>query len=80
MTRDEVTAGLERVFRDVFDDEKIILHDRMTARDIKDWDSFNHVSLIVGAEQRFGIRISSREIASLTDVGRFIDIIAAKVG
>jgi acyl carrier protein len=80
MNRDEVKAELERVFRDVFSDDTIVIHDGMTAKDIKEWDSLNHINLIVGAEQRFGVKLTMREVAGLSNVGKFIDAIAVKLG
>lgn len=80
MTRDEVKAVLERVFRDVFGDESIALFDAMTAQDYAPWDSLSHINLIVGAEQRFGVTLTTREVAGLKNVGQFVDLLAAKLG
>ena len=38
---------LTEIFRDVFDDDRIVLTPETTAADIHDWDSANHVNLIV---------------------------------
>jgi acyl carrier protein len=63
---DEKLADL---FRDFFDDEAIELRDETVADDIEDWDSLNHVKLVVAIEQGFAVKFSNREIASWQNVG-----------
>ena len=45
MTRDEVVQKLQEIFRDVFDDDSIVLFDKMTSNDVEDWDSLSHINL-----------------------------------
>jgi acyl carrier protein len=66
MTPDE---RLTEIFRDVFEDDDIELHDEMTAADVDGWDSIAHINLIVAIEEGFGVRFSDRELGSLADVG-----------
>jgi acyl carrier protein len=75
---DEATirSVLQDVFRDVFDDSSIGISRQTTARDIESWDSFNHVRLIVAAEEEFGISFSTAEIADLRNAGELMDLIA----
>ena len=47
MTREEVFERLNKVFQEVFDDETIEVNDDTTSEDIDDWDSFEHINLIV---------------------------------
>ena len=42
-----VLQRLQEIFRDVFDDEEIILTHETTAKDIEDWDSLAHINLIL---------------------------------
>ena len=74
-----VKEKLEEIFRDVFDDEDIILTDEMTAEDIDDWDSLTHIQLIVEIEETFGVKFSTQEITSLKNVGSFIELLKSKV-
>ena len=43
MTREDIYADLNEVFRDVFDDESITVTDETTSDDIDDWDSLEHI-------------------------------------
>ena len=46
MSREEIYARLNAVFRDVFDDETLTVSDTTTADDIDDWDSLMNITLI----------------------------------
>ena len=39
MERKEIFERLNNVFRDVFDDDSIVVTETTTAKDIEDWDS-----------------------------------------
>ena len=80
MTETEILSGLTQVFRDVFDDDDIVLSADTTAADIEGWDSQTHVNLIVAAEVRFGVRFRTAELETLRDVGQFARLIQAKLG
>ena len=71
----DIKAKLETIFRDVFDDPSIKLHEQMTAKDIEDWDSLAHVQLIVATEKAFSIKFKMSDIMSLQNVGDFIVLI-----
>ncbi len=43
---------LQDVFRSVFDDDSIVLARDTTAQDIEAWDSVQHVTLMLEAEER----------------------------
>jgi acyl carrier protein len=75
---DDLTDTLTDVFREVFDDESIEIRDAMVAADLEDWDSLNHVKLVVAIEQRFGIKFTNREIGSWENVGDIKKSLAAK--
>ncbi len=73
---------LERVqelFREVFDDDDLVITRETTAADVEGWDSLMHVTLLVTLEGEFGIRFKSSEIANLKNVGQLIDLTARYV-
>ena len=75
MTRTEVYEKLNEVFQDVFDDEEITVNDATTANDIEDWDSLEHINLVVAVEKKFGIKFNMGEVNSMQNVGEMVDII-----
>jgi acyl carrier protein len=79
MDRNQINEKLTAIFRDVLDDDSIVLTDGTTADDVEGWDSLTHVNLLVAVEKGFGIRMSTREVKSMRNVGDFVDIITQKL-
>jgi len=79
MNEGELRGRLNRIFREVFDDESIQITDEMTAEDIEEWDSLNHINLIVAVERNFNVKFTTKEINRLANVGEFIALIGSKV-
>lgn len=75
MNREEVFEKLNEVFRDVFDDESIVVTETTTAEDIEEWDSLEHINLIAAVEQEFGIKFNMGQVVSMKNVGEMADII-----
>ena len=79
MDRQEIFAKLTGIFRDVMDNDEIVLEENTTAEDIEEWDSLAHVQLIERIEAVFGIKFSAKEMMSWDDVGEFVDSIINKL-
>ena len=80
MTREEVFEKLNEVFQDVFDDSYIQVKDKTTAADIEDWDSLEHINLIVAVEAMFQIKFGMGQVTKMKNVGEMADIILEKLG
>jgi acyl carrier protein len=78
MDQRNVMARLTVLFRDVFDDPALVISPTTTAADVAAWDSMSHVTLIVAAEQAFGIRFRTAEMDDLHDVGALAQLIGDK--
>ena len=78
MERVEILGQVQEIFRDILDDEDIVLCDSTTADDVDGWDSLTHIQLIVAIEKRFKLKFTSKEILGWRNVGEMIDSIASK--
>lgn len=78
MNKNEIVKRLTDVFRDIFDDNSIIITEKTTANDIDDWDSIEHINLIGAVEEEFGMRFKMREVSGMKNVGEMINIIAER--
>ena len=78
MTRDYVYVKMNEIFRNVFDDESIVLTDETNANDIEDWDSLEQINLIVAIENEFEMMFDMAEVADLANVGEMVDLILLK--
>jgi acyl carrier protein len=77
---DDVHEGLEQVFRDVFNDDALVLRDDMTSQDIAGWDSLAHVNLMFTIESAFGMQFVGNELAELKDIGALKTLLENRKG
>ena len=78
MTQQEIYPRLTQIMRDVFDDDDLVATPELTAHDVKEWDSVNHVTLVVAIEEAFGIKFKSAELEKMKNVGQLVDDISRK--
>lgn len=76
MDRSDILKAVQDIFRDILDDEEIVLEDKTTADDVEGWDSLTHIQLIVAIEKQFKIKFTSKEILSWRNVGEMLDSIS----
>jgi acyl carrier protein len=74
----DTIARVNEIFQRVFEDDQLIVTRDTSAKDIDGWDSLRHVSLMVAIERAFKLRFSSKEVASLKNVGELLDLIEAR--
>ena len=75
MTTEEIKQKLTIIFRDVFEDESIIVTEQMTAAEVTNWDSLSNVMMIVNVEKTFNIKLKLKEIINMKNVGDLISTI-----
>ena len=79
MSRTEIMERVTEIFREVFDDETLIITDETNSDDIEDWDSLEHIALIVSMEKEFQMKFDIKEVNKLENVGEMIDLIKRKL-
>ena len=78
MNKEEALKIINDVIIDVLDNKNIIINLNTTANDVEDWDSLNHIQLVVAIEKRFNIRFKSSEIRNWNNVDEMIESILTK--
>ncbi len=78
MNKNEITEKLTAIFREVFNDDAIILQDEMTAANVENWDSLTHMIMISKIEEEFGLKFRLKELNKLKKVGDIITILEEK--
>lgn len=79
MVHSDIYDKLAKIFREVFDDEYLILAPEMTADDVEEWDSLSHIRLIVSVEQAFDVKFSTAEVGGMKNVEQFVELIHSKL-
>lgn len=74
----EVYAALKEIFADVFMRDDIVLTPELTAKQVKGWDSFKQIEIIMACEEKWGIKFNTRELDALRCVGDLATMVAAK--
>lgn len=74
-----INEKLTDIFKEVFDDETIILSDDLTADDVDAWDSLSYVNLIIAVEIAFDIEFKQSEILNFANVGELKQSIISKL-
>lgn len=78
MEKNQILAEVQDIFRDVLDNEDIILSNETVADDIEEWDSLTNIQLVVAIEKHFKVKFTSKELLNWNNVGDMIDCLAAK--
>lgn len=79
MTKENIYRNLNKIFCEVFDNDEIVINETTSADDIEDWDSFEHINLIVAIEHEFGIKFEIKEAKGFANVGEMVNAIMAKM-
>ena len=79
MQQQEIYTRLTKIIRDVFDDESLVAMPEMTAADVAEWDSVNHITLVVAIEEEFGIKFKTAELEKMKNVGQMVEGIERKL-
>lgn len=75
MEKAEIEKKLTLIFRDVFKNSSLELNENFTSNDIENWDSLNHMLMILEVEETFGIKFKLKDLNKMKKVGDIVSII-----
>ena len=75
MDREQVYEKMNQIFKEIFDDDELVITDTTSASDIEEWDSFEQINLLVAIEDVFGLEVSLKKANEMQNVGQMIDYI-----
>ncbi|MCE9608901.1 MAG: acyl carrier protein [Chthoniobacter sp.] len=78
MNQIEVISKLQDIFDNVFL-EPVELTPLLSAKDVPEWDSLTHISLMVAVEKAFSVRFRVGEVETTRNVGDFADLILKRL-
>lgn len=73
---ERVLKRLQEIFDDVFLDN-VTVTPELSAKDVEEWDSLLHISLVVAVEEAFAVKFRVGEVEGAQNVGEFADLIIA---
>lgn len=74
LTQPEIMSRLQEIFDDVFL-EKVVVTPELSAKDVTEWDSLVHITLVASVEERFKVRFRVGEVEATRNVGDFANLI-----
>jgi acyl carrier protein len=78
METTDIVSRLTPIFRDVFNDDALVVSEGMTAADVPTWDSLSNINMIIAVEKAFGVKFSIKDVRSLKNVGELFELIKRK--
>ena len=61
------------IFREVLENDDIEINESTVAADVPEWDSLNHIYLVVAIEKQFKIKFTTHQIQSWQCVGDMLN-------
>ncbi|MBI3878954.1 MAG: acyl carrier protein [Verrucomicrobia bacterium] len=77
MNQTEAIAKLQGIFDSLFLDPPR-LTPALSAKDVPEWDSLLHISLLVAVEKAFNVRFRVGEVEATKNVGEFANLIVRR--
>jgi acyl carrier protein len=78
MTSKNTLERVSQICRLVFDNPDLDISLETSARDVANWDSLNHVALIMELERSFDIKFALGELQDLKNIASLIQLIDSK--
>lgn len=74
---EDIKKRLTPVFQTIFN-PAVLVTETLDASQVVEWDSLNHISLIVAIEEEFKCSFTTEELARMKNVGDLIEILRGK--
>ena len=75
--RQDILERITPIFHDVLNPD-VVVTAQLDASQVPEWDSLNHIGLIVALEGEFGVEFTTDELAAMENVGDLIRTLESK--
>jgi acyl carrier protein len=72
---EEIKEKLLKIFKNVFDDEFLVVSPNASSKDIPGWDSLAHIRLMLNIQESFKLNFSAAEIDEIENYGQILELI-----
>ena len=76
---EQILNEVNRIIGDVLHKDSLQLKYETKANDVEDWDSLNHIEIVVAVEKHFKIKFNFAELQKFQNVGQMCDNIVLKL-
>jgi acyl carrier protein len=78
MEMNPIDERIQRVFREVFDDDNLIVNDSLSPATLPAWDSFAQVRLMIGLQEEFEVQFATQDAVSANSVSAIRSLVASR--
>jgi acyl carrier protein len=75
----DLLTEIQEIFRDIWDDNSLVITRDSNASNVEGWDSLAHVNLITAIEGRYKVKFALGERQELKNVGDLVDLLQKKL-
>lgn len=79
MEKTDLIESLRKIIISVVKHDNFEMKDDLSAKDVKGWDSLNHMMIITEIESQFNIKFKLKELNKLKNMGTLIELIQSKL-
>ena len=79
MNSDDLLKEVRGIIAGVLDQPDLQITRDTTAEDVRNWDSFNHINIVVAVQSHFGIKIRTSEVEELHRISELVDLVQRKL-
>ncbi len=69
LSKTDILEQVNIIFRDVLENNSLVIREETTGDDVDEWDSLTHLQLVMAIEKHFNVRFTSLEIMNFNNVG-----------
>lgn len=77
--RDEIIGKISEILGDLLEIDDLVLSADSSADDFAEWDSVNHVRLLIGLEREYGFEFATNEVGMVENVGELATLVQKKM-
>ena len=78
MNRAYIIEITQEIFRDIFDDQTLVIYEDMSPDNIATWDSLRHINLLIAIQNEFKIKFDLTDLYYLKNVKTIVDLLMKK--
>jgi acyl carrier protein len=67
--KEQILSEAQDIFRNVLDQDDLVIGETTASDEVEDWDSLNHIQLVVAIEKHFKIKFTSSQVFTWKNVG-----------
>jgi len=75
MNKNEVFCIVQNTFKNIFNDNDMVVTYSTNSDELENWDSLNHIKLMSAIEKEFNIKFALGELIELKNVEAIVNLI-----